>query len=201
MAALLILIMLYAFLLLGAFMFVTSFAARPLRKYALSIALWCAAMGPCVVALMLFAGLALLAEGFSHDYRGINLHELPIVGQTFWKAYGIVGLLGSAVTCTFISWFHQFVIHRMTFALFRHYTTAVCTGMGSVWAILLAPCLEDIPLPYRIPIWILGFIFLCLGFGYLGFRSASSLRGNAPEKFTWVTASEFAESPHQGEQA
>ena len=44
MAALLILFMLYAFLFLGAFMFLTSLAARPLRRYALSIALWCAAV-------------------------------------------------------------------------------------------------------------------------------------------------------------
>ena len=144
---------------------------------------------------MMFAGLALLAEGFSHDYRGLDLHELPILGRTFWKAYGVVGLLASATACTFLAWLHQFIIHRMTFAVFRLYATVVCTGMGGVWAILLSIFLGADDVPYRIPIWILGSILLCLGLGYLGYRFARTLRGSAPQTLTWLTSAESEGSP------
>jgi hypothetical protein len=177
-------------ILMGAVMFVVSAADRRMRRYALSAALWCACWGPCVVGLMLLAGLAMVAEGLmAKGFAGGSFSPPPFPE---WKVYAILGAIGTAVFATAVAWVHQLAISRMTLALFRVYTTLVVAGIGGTlgvaWAVWLAT-LNGVP--YR---WLaapVGIVLFTAGFGYGGFRWVNQLRGERPERLQWVSQEEF----------
>ncbi len=129
---LLLAMMCFLFLVLGAATFSICGLVPPLRRFALSAALWCAAWGPLMTGWILLAGLALLADGLAKDaIKADPLHFLAdrLAGWTYlWLA-----VLGTAAAASFVAWLHQIAVRRMTFALFRIYATGVTAGIGSVW--------------------------------------------------------------------
>lgn len=181
-------IIVFFFLFVGAAIFVVCLLEVNARKRALSIALWCAAWGPCIVALIMFAGLAAIADAAADEHW--HLQHLQHLPSLLGPAYAIIGLLGSAAVASAAAYLHQKLIHRMTFPLFRIYSCLVTAGIGST-------------LGCAFVLWLAGyypghFIFLtpamlllASSFGYGGFRFARHLRGEAPETLTWITKAEF----------
>jgi hypothetical protein len=192
MLPLLILMMLFAFLAMGAFVFVLRATAPPLRKYSLSAALWCATLGPCSVVWTVGAGLALVANGIAMQAaqtRSIHLPELP---KGIGPGYIVFGLVGSLFTATVVAWVHQKAIRQMTFALFRIYAGLVAGGIGTVWGWCLGFwLLLNTQLHYRFALWGLAMAALCGGFGYTGFHWARLLRSKSPTIPGLVSQAEF----------
>ncbi len=116
--------------------FVASIAIPTCRMYSLSTALWFAACGPFLTGVAILAGLAIVANSavMNGDHFSVAVSGLQ---KILWRGSAVAGLIGVAIAATAIAWVHQFVIHRMTFALFRVYVTAVCTGIGSVLGLFL----------------------------------------------------------------
>lgn len=184
----------YAFLLLGAMVFVASIAIPTCRMYSLSTALWFAACGPFLTGVAILAGLAIVANSavMNGDHFSVAVSGLQ---KILWRGSAVAGLIGVAIAATAIAWVHQFVIHRMTFALFRVYVTAVCTGIGSVLGLFLFLLLNYFHNVYAFLSVLIGSLSLCIVFGNAGYRYASALRGDYPEKYAWITEDEFKEKP------
>jgi hypothetical protein len=83
----------------------------------------------------------------------------------------------------------------MTFSLFRLYVSTVCTGIGSVLGLFLFFSLNRFENVFAISGAIIGSASLCIVFGNAGYRYASVLRGDYPEKYSWITEEEFIEKP------
>jgi hypothetical protein len=180
------------FLALGAIVFVVCGLIPPLRRFSLSAALWCAVWGPCSIAWLMLTGLILVANGFAMSTAQSRHLPLPEVPRQLWTGYGIAGLLGVALVATVISLVHQWLMHRMTFSLFRLYAGLVSAGVGSVWGWGLWIWLVlDLRARYGIALAGLGMVFLSATFGYAGWHRASNLRGNSPTRFPLVTPEEF----------
>jgi hypothetical protein len=181
----------FAFLAVGAVVFVISLADRRMRKLALSAALWCAVWGPCLLAWVSFAVMAnfIVDSGLEHLAHGTMRPGQWLAG--FGIGLSLLAFLSTAVFATALAWLHQAAIRRMTFALFRIYATLVCAGIGSVfgWGLGIAFAVNDVP--NGLPLWIATMPILSAGFGFLGYRLAKQLRGKAPDRFTWVTPEEF----------
>lgn len=188
MIILLFAIIIFVFLFVGALVFVCCIVLPQAREHALSAALWCAVWGPCLVTLLMLAGLGLIATATSDEHwHRQQLEHLPsVLGPT----YVILGLLGSAAIASGGAWLHQLVIHRMTFPLFRIYASVVSAGVGSIYGWSLGFWLSA-DLPGHLLPWLAAMLLLCISFGYGGFRFARQLRGSPPENFTWVTPEEF----------
>jgi hypothetical protein len=181
----------FVFLQLGSAMFVACLAIRTLRSYALSTALWFAAVGPAVVVALTLAGTALVAQTFTTSNKDFPRFHLPAIPKAMWTGYFIVCVLAVMLASSAISWLHQFLIHRVTYPLFRIYAMLVCAGMGSVWALSASLTLTNFQIPHAPLIALFAAVALCAGFGYLGFRLARQLRGDPPERLTWITPEEF----------
>ena len=181
----------FVFLQLGAAMFVACMALRTLRSYALSTALWFACIGPAVVISLTIAGTAFVAQAFTTRNGDVTSLHLPAISKALWTGYAILCIVTAMVASSAISWLHQFLIHRLTFVLFRIYATLVCGGMGSVWALSLSWTLLNFRVPNAPLISLLAAIMICAGFGNLGFSLAHQLRGDPPDRLTWITAEEF----------
>jgi len=183
----------FFFLVIGAAVFVLCSLARPLRRYALSSALWCAVWGPCTVAWLMLGGLVLVANRLAMaaaETRRFHLPSLPPKGS--WIAYLAAYVICTALTATIVASAHQFIVHRMTLPLFRIYASLVSAGVGSVWGwCLWLWIMNNTDLPYRFLLCSLAMLALCSGFGYAGFRGAKQLRGEAPETFALVSREEF----------
>jgi hypothetical protein len=181
-------------LLVGAVAFLVCVLIPPSRRYALSVALWFASWGPCAVALMLLAGLALVAEAFATKGADLQSRHMPRLISTFGWGYLIVGVLCTACVATVAAWVHQFVVRRFTFALFRLYATLVVAGIGSVfgWSLSWWMLMRDVP---RTWVWsLLGMAVLIAGFGVIAWKGARGLRGDAPTKLSWISKEEFSGS-------
>jgi len=182
----------FAFLAVGALVFVACVALPPVRRIALSAALWCAMWGPCLIVWMTLAGMVGIAAivGADHGIRPIEWQ------RGFGLGLGTVAILSTAVVATVTAWLHQILIRRMTFALFRIYATLVSAGIGSVYGWALALWLGSRGMNVTPAVAsILVMALLIAAFGYLGFRLARQLRGKAPERFTWITPEEFDGTP------
>jgi hypothetical protein len=178
----------FAFLALGAAVFTATALIPPLRRYSLSAALWCAVWGPCSVAWIVLTGFVVVASGFVMETVQSKQLHLPEIPHALWTSYGILAIAGTAVLATGMATVHQWVLHRMTFALFRIYAGLVSAGIGSVWGWGLLFWLTSQPeLPLRLVIAILAMLLLSAGFGYAGFRGARQLRGKVPENFAFVS--------------
>jgi hypothetical protein len=180
-------LIIYIFLLVGALVFVCCVAVPHSREHALSAALWCAVWGPCIVALVILAGFGLIISSLAKDHS--HFGQLVQLLLAIGPAYAIVGLLGTIVVASVIAWFHQLLVDRMTFFLFRIYACVVSTGIGSIWGLAFIFWLGGRGL---LPLGVAVMLLLCAGFGYCGFRWAHLLRGGPPQGFTWITPEEFA---------
>jgi len=179
-------LIIFAFLFLGAVVFVVCVILPPTRGYALSAALWWAVWGPCVVGLLTLAGLGLIGTAIAKEHT--HLQQFEHLPSAIGPTYAIVGVIGTIAIASLLAWLHQLLIHRMTFFLFRIYACIVLAGIGSVWG-------------WAFNFWLLGkglfplgFVvlpLLCLTFGYVGFRYARQLRCSAPQNLTWITPEEF----------
>src|ERR1700722_355418 len=121
MLPLLLLLIAFFFLVVGAVQFLICVAVPSLRKYALSAALWWAAWGPCMDALLVLAGLGVVAQSFFKKdavFAQEHIQHLPMV--LGW-GYLLLGVLGTIALATSLAWLHQAVVRRFTFALFRIY--------------------------------------------------------------------------------
>jgi hypothetical protein len=182
-------LIIFAFLCIGAIVFMVCATLPATRKYSLSAALWCAVWGPCIVGLLTIAGLGLIADAIAKEHTHfLQLQHLP---SAVGPAYAILGILITIVVASILTWFHQVLIHRLTFSLFRIYACVICAGIGSVWGWafnfwLLAKG--------SFPLGLLTLPLLCLAFGYCGFRWARQLRGRSPKDFTWITPEEFGDN-------
>ena len=178
----------FFFLFIGTLVFVCSIILPYTREHELNAALWCAVWGPCVIAVLALAGLGLIAGGLTQERSHAPQleHILSVVGP----AYAVLGVLGCAAIASITAWFHQFLIHRMTFSLFRLYSSFVTAGIGSVWGLASGWWLSATAPGYLLP-WLAAMLLLSAGFGFGGFRWARHLRGNPPRCFTWITPEEF----------
>jgi len=184
----------FFFLLVGAVVFLICVLLPPTRRYALSAALWCAVWGPCSIAWMTFAGFALIIDAFVTRSGNADSLRAPRLIAAFGWAYLTFGGLATAAVATAVSWLHQVVTQRMTFALFRLYATAVTAGIGSVFGWVLGWFLLAQEKPHHGDAWLwaLGMLTLVCGFGSAAYKGARGLRGEAPTTFTWISPEEFA---------
>lgn len=181
----------FLFMLIGAVAFLICVALPPTRRFALSTALWWAMWGPCSVALMSLAGLALVADAFISKSGGPHLLHHPRLLSAFGWTYLACGALLTAAVASAAAWLHHFLVHRFTFLLFRLYATAVVSGIGSVfgWCLCWWMLSHDIA-----HVWVWSFLcifLLTVSFGAATYSGAHLLRGEAPKKLTWITPEEF----------
>ena len=127
----------FAFLFLGAIVFLACVLMPPTQRYAVSAALWCAVWGPCSVGLMMLAGLGLVAQAFITRAGDLERFHAPRLLAAFGWGYLILGILMTALVATGAAWLHQAITRRMAFALFRLYAAAVSAGIGSVFGWVL----------------------------------------------------------------
>jgi hypothetical protein len=179
-------LIIFAFLFVGAVVFVICSIVPPLRKRALSAALWWAVWGPCTVCWLIVGGIGLLAGYLAKEHTHLQqIERLPVL---IGPIYVAAGLLGTVVIASILAWLHQFFIRRMTFSLFRIYACLVSAGIGSVYGWALNFWLID---KSAFPIAFVALPVICFAFGYVGFREAHQLRGRSPRDFTWITPQEF----------
>jgi hypothetical protein len=186
----------FAFLLLGSVVFVACLPLPQTRRFALSAALWCAMWGPCTLALLLCAGLGIIASAFitkTGDVQSIHAPYLPHLLAVLGWGYLTLGVLVTATVASATAWLHQVLTRRFTFALFRLYATLVSAGIGSVfgWCLGLWLLWANVT-RHVLPWWSLGTLFLVVGFGTAAYKNARELRGEAPTNFTWISPEEFA---------
>jgi len=192
MLALLPVIILFVFLFLGAVAFLVCVTLPPTRRYALSTALWFAMWGPCCVVLLFIAGLGLVAHELLVK-AGENpvLNTPKLVAAIGWS-YLLVAMVISSVLATFAAWIHQFVVHRLTFFLFRFYAAGVAAGIGSVFGWSLGWwIMAHAEIRYGLAWWVTGMIGLIAVFATASYRGARALRGRQPTEWTWISPEEF----------
>ncbi len=201
MLPLLIAAIIFAFLAVGAVVFVLCALIPPLRKYSLSAALWCAVWGPCSVAWLILAGLAVVANGFAMQSTRLGHLSLPATPHQLWTGYGVFALICMASLATIAAVVHQWLVHRMTLALFRIYAGLVSAGIGSVFGWTFGFWLATVPeFPFKFVFWILAMLALCGIFGWAALRNARWLRGDAPQSFAWVSPEEFSQTSPEASQ-
>lgn len=191
MLALLVPILLLLFLTIGGIVFLVCAALPPLRRYALSAALWCAMWGPCVAGLIVLAGTAMLADISLTQRNGVSNFHLPHLSHSIGWALGTCIALAIAAVATGVAWLHQAAIHRLTFALFRLYAAAVCGGIGGVFGVWFGWWLIGKPVRFAPFFAVAEMLLLIVSFGAAAYRGARSLRGRAPTTFSWITEQEF----------
>jgi hypothetical protein len=191
MLALLVPILLLLFLTIGGMVFVVCAALPPLRRYALSAALWCAMWGPCVTGLIVLAGTAMVFDVSLTQKAGVSNFHLPHLSAPIGWALGAGIVLTIAAVASGVAWLHQAAIHRLTFALFRLYATVVCGGIGGAFGVWLGWWLIGEPIRFAPFFAIAEILLLMVSFGAAAYRGARSLRGSAPTAFSWITEQEF----------
>lgn len=187
-------IVVFTFLLLGSTAFVVCVLLPPTRRYALSVAFWFALWGPCLLVLMTLAGLGLVAGALLMRAGDMQFINAPKLLATLGWGYATGGFLITATIATCASWLHQKIVHRFTFFLFRLYATLVSAGIGSVFGWFLGWCMaaSGAPVHLRLGFWVSAMITLIGAFGLGAYKGARGLRGEAPTRFTWISAEEFA---------
>jgi hypothetical protein len=188
---------LLAFLFVGAIAFVASALIPPARRFALSAALWCAVCGPCALGWVFFAGLGMVAKALVIKGGSAQVFHSPRLVEAFGWTYLIVAILSTAAAATGLAWLHQKVVRRFTFALFRIYAAMVTAGIGGVLGLAFAFWRQSAGTPpFDVFGWIAGMLILAGGFGYMAYKHARRLRGEAPTRFTWISAEEYMDIDH-----
>ena len=184
----------YSFMLVGAVVFLVCVAIPPIRRFALSAALWCVTWGPCCVALLSLAGLALVADAFTTNNGDSQSFHSPRLLSAFGWGYLVLGSLSTAVLASGAAWLHQFIVRRFPFTLFRVYVTLIVAGIGSVFGWSLDWFMLSLQIPHVWVLSLLSMLVLVAAFGAAAYRGARSLRGGAPTNFAWVPQEEFTGS-------
>jgi hypothetical protein len=194
----------FTFLVAGAAAFVICAAIPPLRRYALSAALWFACCGPTAVALIVLVILAeaadayLTSPGHRPSLQGFQIPALPLVPGWGWL---ILGASVMAVVATIAAWLHQKIVRRSTLALFQLYATAVSVAIGAVFGLCLEGWMLSAGIRNSWVWWLISMPVLMAAFGFFAYRSARSLRGKAPTRFTWISVEEYDGTQRDGSQA
>jgi len=190
--------LLLPFLVGGLAVFLLCLAIPWLQRFALSAALWCLALLP---GLLLWLLIEVGAE-FGQEALGRRL-SYPHWELSLWHAFGspaaqttliAAGMAGTIVLATTIAVVHQFVIQRVTFALFRLYAGFVTGGVAVLWGSLAGAIVAStLDAPWEVALVVVGGLVTALGWcgAVLGCRIARRLRGHAPLRFTWITEDEF----------
>src|ERR1035437_8507256 len=111
----------FLFMLVGAIVFLICVLLPPLRRYALSAALWCAMWGPATIGFLLLAGTAVLTGVFvTRDGDMTSLLAPKLLAALGW-GYLTSAAVGTVVIATSAACIHQALINRFTFPLFRLY--------------------------------------------------------------------------------
>ena len=190
--------LLLPFLVGGLAVFLVCLAIPWLQRFALSAALWFLALLPGLMLwLLIEVGAAFGQEALGRRFA------YPRWEVALWHAFGsqaaqttliAVGMAGTIVMATMIAVVHQFVIQRVTFALFRLYAGFVTGGVAVLWGSLAgAVVASTLDAPWEIAFVVVTTLVVALGWGgaMLGSRIARRLRGRAPLRFTWITEDEF----------
>jgi hypothetical protein len=191
MPLLLLSMIVFFFLLLGSVVFLVFVLIPPIRRYALSAALWCALWGPSSIAFLLLAGTAVIAAAFVTRSGDVQSLHAPRLAAVLGWGYLSAAVLVTAIIATGVAWLHQALLHRLTFVFFRLYATVVSAGIGSVFGWCLGWLLLWRAIQHPFPWWSVGMLFLVAGFGTAAYKGASSLRGEPPKNFTWISTEEF----------
>jgi len=190
--------LLLPFLAGGLAIFVVCLSIPWLQRFALSAALWFLALLPGLLLWLLIE----VGAAFGQEALGRQL-SYPRWERWVWHAFSssaaqitliAVGMAGTIVLATLIAVVHQFVIQRVTFALFRLYAGFVTGGVAVLWGSLAgAVVASSLDAPWEIAFVVVGGLVTALGWGgaVLGYRIARRLRGRAPLRFTWITEDEF----------
>jgi hypothetical protein len=184
----------FLFLPLGSTVFLVCLPFPRTRQYALSAALWCAMWGPCSVALMVLAGVGLVAAAFITKSGDMQTFHAPRLLSVFGWSYLIAGVLITTVVATASAWIHQVVVRRLTLALFRLYSAAIAGGIGSVfgWTLGWWMMYRELSGYAWLVVWGICMLALIVGFGAAAFKGARTLRGEPPKNLTWITPAEFS---------
>ena len=183
----------FLFLLVGSIAFLVCLLFPRFRQYALSVALWFAMWGPCSVALMLIAGVGLIAAAFITKAGDVQTFHTPRLLSVFGWSYLALGVLVTITVATVSAWMHQAVTRRFTFILFRLYATIISAGIGSVfgWCLGWWMMAKSISGHISLPLWLACMFALIAGFGLGAYRGARALRGKPPKRFAFVTVAEY----------
>jgi hypothetical protein len=189
----------FFFLELGALAFLVCILIPPGRKCALSIALWFAAWGPCLVSFLVLAMLGVVTGSLALQATNMKWQDAPrLISAAGWGAI-IVAVVVTCFVASAVAWLHQAIIHRFTFVLFRLYATFVTTGIGCVVGLLIVlVAMVWRPLPQVEWVAASSIPVLMVAFGAISYRHAHALRGGAPRRFTWIPPEEFAGSGESG---
>ncbi len=193
-----VIFLLLPFLVGGLAVFLVCVTIPWLQKYALSAALWFLALLPgLLVWLLIGVGAAL---GHEELVRQLSSPKWEI---SLWHIFGsqaaqttliAIGMAGTIVMASGITVVHQFVIQRITFALFRLYAGFVTGGAAVLWGSLLGAVVATyLEAPWEVAFVVVTTMVTALGWGgaKLGSRIALRLRGRAPLRYTWVTEAEY----------
>jgi hypothetical protein len=182
----------FFFLELGALAFLVCILIPPGRKRALSIALWFAALGACLVSFLVLAMLGVVTVSLALQATNMKWQDAPrLISAAGWGAI-IVALVVTCFVASAAAWLHQAIIHRFTFALFRLYAMFVAAGIGSVIGLLIV-VVAIISKPFPEAEWVAAFSIpvLMILFGTIAYWHAHALRGKPPSQFIWITSEEF----------
>jgi len=190
--------LLLPFLVGGLAVFLVCLAIPWLQRFALSAALWFLALLPGLLLWLLIE----VGAAFGQEALGRRL-SYPRWEMALWHAFGsqaaqttliAVGMAGTIVAATIIAVVHQFVIQRVTFALFRLYAGFVTAGVAVLWGSLVGAIFASwLNTPWEVAFVVVTALMIAIGWGgaRLGYRIARRLRGRAPLVFTWITEEEF----------
>ena len=190
--------LLLPFLVGGLAVFLVCLAIPWLQRFALSAALWFLALLPGLLLWLL------IEVGATHGQETLGRQtSYPRWERWFWHAFSssaaqvtliAVGMAGTIVMATAIAVVHQFVIQRVTFALFRLYAGFVTGGVAVLWGSLVGAVVASyLNAPWEVAFVVVLALVVALGWGgaRLGYRIARRLRSRAPLRFTWITEDEF----------
>jgi hypothetical protein len=140
---------------------------------------------------MTLAGLGIVAGALINDSGGDAMLTCTETARCGWLGssllavigwgYLIAGALITVLVATAVAWLHQVVMRRLMFVLFRLYATAVCAGIGSVfaWALSWWLAWKQIGNVGTV-LSCVGMLGLVVGFGVMAYQGARLLQGTAP---------------------
>ncbi len=193
-----VIFLLLPFVVGGLLVFLVCLTIPWLQQFALSAAVWFLALLPGLLIWLLIGLGAALGEDTLRQHLSYPNWEMSL-----WHAFGspaaritltAIGLAGTILLATVVAAVHQFVIHRITFALFRLYagfiTATAAVAWGSLAGAVIATYLEA---PWEVAFVVVTTMVAALGWGgaKLGSRMARRLRGPAPSRLTWILEEEF----------
>ena len=180
-------LIIFFFLIIGATAFVICILIPTARAYALSIALWFATWGPCVVALLTLSGVALVTAALTTTPGTPGSDHVIKLLQTLGSLYAIVGIICTCAISSAAAWLHQKILQRLPFVLFRIYAALITAGIGSVFGWCFSQWITTTQTAHPFLCSLLVMFLLVAGFGLAAFRYAVVLRNEPPQTFALPT--------------